>query len=134
MARATLGIAYTSQGGSDYNFVLDNFGDFGYPRSFVSDATFERSASGVFVLGGTSFRQKYQWVVSSVMKEFDAQSFQVMFQLWDADRADGYNAALGIEDRTFGGTVTADAIIVTPPSFTRMGPGLTMVSFGLQEV
>lgn len=134
MARRTLGIAYTSQGGSNYNFVLDNFGDFGYPRTFLSDATFERSASGVLVLGGTSFRQKYQWVISSVMGELDAEDFQDMFEAWDVDRADGFSAALGVNDKTFGSTVNADAIFVTPPSFTRMGPGLAMVSFGLQEV
>jgi hypothetical protein len=131
---STLGISYTAQGGGVHNFVLDNFGDFAMPRSYQATATFEQSANGADILGGPAFRQKYQWVVSTVMSKASAAAFDLMFQAWDTDRAAGYSAACGVNDQTWGPTVTGNAVFVTPPTYTRMGPQLMMVSFGLQEV
>lgn len=131
---STLGISYTEQGGTVHNFVLDNFGDFGMPRTYQSTATFDQSANGANILGGPAYRQKYQWVIATKMSKADAASFDAMFQGWDADRANGYTAAVGVNDQTWGPTVTGDAVFVTPPVYTRMGPQLMMVSFGLMEV
>lgn len=131
---STLGISYTSQGGTPYNFVLDNFGDFSMPRSYVSSTSFEQSANGTSILGGPAYGQKYQWVISTVMPKDDAIAFDAMFQAWDGDRANGFAAACGVSDQTWGPTVSASALFVTPPSYTRMGNTLMLVSFGLQEV
>ena len=68
------------------------------------------------------------------MDTTEALQFDAMFRAWDADRAAGLTAACGISDETWGPTVNTSAIFVTAPSYTRMGPILTMVSFGLQEV
>lgn len=135
MTARLLGISYTPSGGSPvYNFQIDNFGDNAYPRTYVGAINYEMSASGANVLGGSAYAQKYQWVVSTIMDTTDALSFDAMFQAWDTDRAAGLTAACGIADQTFGTQVNTDAVFVTPPSYTRMGPNLTLVSFGLQEV
>ena len=131
---STLGVSYTAQSSTVYNFVLDNFGDFGMPRSYLSTATFEESVNGASILGGPAYRQKYQWVVSTVMTKEDAETFDAMFRSWDTDRSNGFTAACGVNDQTWGVAVTASAVFVTPPTFTRMGNNLMMVSFGLQEV
>jgi len=130
MAGPLIGISY----GGTYNFQLDNFGDNAYPRSYVNSATFDLSANGANILGGPAFRQKYQWVISSVMDTAIAQDFDIMFRAWDLDRGRGEAAAVGIVDQTWGADVSTNAVFVTPPVYTRMGPNLTLVSFGLQEV
>ena len=104
------------------------------PRSYVGEISYEMSASGANLLGGSAYAQKYQWVVSTIMDTTDALSFDAMFRAWDADRASGLTAACGVVDETWGADVTASVVFVTAPSYTRMGPKLTMVSFGLQEV
>lgn len=129
-----LGISYTSSGGTSYNFVLDNFGGNEFPRSYESTASYSSSANGAAILTGPTYVQKYQWVVATVMQPGDAVDFEAMFRAWDADRAQGLPAACGITDTTFGPQLDANAVFVTPPSFTRMGPGYTMVAFGLLEV
>ena len=129
-----LGISYTSSGGTSYNFVLDNFGDNAYPRSYESSADFSSSANGASILTGPAYVQKYQWVIATVMQPGDAVDFEAMFRAWDADRAQGKPVACGITDNTFGPQVDTNAVFVTPPSFTRMGPGFTMVAVGLAEV
>ena len=68
------------------------------------------------------------------MQPDDAIDFEAMFRAWDGDRAQGLPAACGIADTTFGPQLDTNAVFVTPPSFTRMGPGYTMVAFGLLEV
>jgi hypothetical protein len=130
---STLGISYTAQGGTSYNFVLDNFGDNAMPRSYVSTATFDTAASGSVILGGPAHQQKYQWVISTIMQTVDALQFDAMFRSWDYDRAAGHAAACGVNDETFGLAIATSAVFVTPPTYTRMGPQLTLVSFGLQE-
>ena len=117
-----------------YNLSIDNFGDNAMPRSYVGSAAFSLSANGASILGGPAFRQKYQWVISTVMDTLDATEFDLMFQDWDTDRASGLAAACGIVDNTWNNTVTTSAVFVTPPTYTRLSPMLTLVSFGLQEV
>ena len=134
MAGPKIGISYTANAGTVYNFEIDNFGDNAMPRSYVGSASFNLSANGTSILGGPAFKQKYQWVISTIMQTTDAESFDTMFQAWDTDRAAGLAAACGIVDETWGPNVTTDAVFVTPPSYTRISPILTLVSFGLQEV
>lgn len=134
MAAPRIGISYTPEGGSAYNFQIDNFGDNAMPRSYIGSVSYDMSANGANLLGGPAYRQKYQWVISTIMNTADAQSFDSMFQGWDADRAAGLSAACGIVDETWGPDVETDAVFVTPPTYTRLSPSLTLVSFGLQEV
>ena len=134
MAGPIIGISYTADGGTAYNFQIDNFGDNAMARSYIGTASFELSANGANILSGPAHRQKYQWVVSTLMQTSDAESFDAMFQAWDTDRAAGLTAACGITDQTWGPDVSTDAVFVTPPSFTYISPQLTLVSFGLQEV
>ena len=135
MTAKLLGISYTPSGGSPvYNFLFDNFGDNAMPRTYVGSISYDMSANGASILGGSAYAQKYQWVVSTIMDTTDALSFDAMFQAWDADRASGLAAACGIADETWGPQINTNAVFVTAPSYTRMGPQLTMVSFGLQEI
>lgn len=135
MTAKRIGISYTpSGGGTAFNVLIDNFGDNAYPRTYTNSATFDLSANGTNIMGGPAFRQKYQWVISSIVTNEQAQDVDAMFQAWDSDRAQGLAAAVGITDQTFGADVDTDAVFVSAPVFTRMGVKLTMVSFGLQEV
>ena len=130
-----IGISYTPDAGSPvYSFQIDNFGDNAMPRTYVGSFDFTQSTNGTNILGGPAYAQKYQWVISTVMDTTDAQSFDAMFRAWDTDRAAGLTAACGISDETWGATVNTSAIFVTAPSYTRLSPILTLVSFGLQEV
>ena len=131
---ARIGISYTSQnGGVVYNFVLDNFGGFEMPRSYESSTSFTDSANGASLLTGPAYKQKYQWVISTVMPDSSALNFDSMFRSWDEDRGEGLPVACGLTDTTFGPQVDANVVFVTPPSYTYMGPALTLVSFGLKE-
>ena len=134
MAGPVIGISYTDAGSTAYNFQIDNFGENAMPRSYVGSMTYEMSANGANLLGGPAYRQKYQWVISTIMQTTDAQAFDVMFQAWDTDRAAGLTAACGIVDQTWGPSVSTSAVFVTAPTYTRLSPILTLVSFGLQEV
>ena len=134
MTAKVIGISYTSPGGPAYTFQVDNFGDNAMPRSYVGSLDFDLSANGANILGGPAYRQKYQWVISTIMATPDAESFDAMFQAWDSDRALGLTAACGVIDQTWGPEIDTNAIFVTAPSYARLGPRLTLVSFGLQEV
>lgn len=134
MAGPIIGISYTDSGSTAYSFQIDNFGDNAYPRSYVGNTSFDFSANGASILGGPAYKQKYQWVISTIMNTGNAQDFDLMFQAWDVDRGAGLTAACGIVDQTWGAVVSTSAIFVTPPVYTRLGPALTLVSFGLQEV
>ena len=133
MAGPIIGISYTG-GGAAYNFQIDNFGDNAMPRSYVGSISFDMSANGASILGGPAYRQKYQWVISTIMRTADAQDFDDMFRAWDADRAEGLTAACGVTDQTWGPVVDTNAVFVTAPTYTRLSPTLTLTSFGLQEV
>lgn len=130
-----IGVSFTPSGGSPvYNFVFDNFGDNALPRTYQGSASFSQSANGALITGGPAFRQKYLWVLSSVVTNAVAVEFDEMFHSWDADRSSGIAAALGVTDTTFGATVSASAVVSTPPSYVRMGPAFMLVSFSLTEV
>ena len=128
-----IGLAYTSQGGTSHNFVIDNFGGNDLPRTYQASAEYGSSANGAVLQSGPAFRQKYQWAISTIMSKSDAADFDEMFTDWDADRAAGYPVACGITDETFGAVVNGSVVFGTPPSYTRLGPGLMLVSFGLLE-
>ena len=134
MTAKVIGISYTKSGGPAYSFQVDNFGDNAMPRSYVGALDFDLSANGANILGGPAYRQKYQWVISTIMQTTDAESFDLMFQAWDTDRAAGLTAACGVVDQTWGPEITTNVIFVTAPTYARLGPQLTLVSFGLQEV
>jgi len=131
---ARLGLSYTAEEGTVYNYILDNFGDDSYPRTYVATATFDTSVNGTNILGGPARIQKYTWAIASVVPSANAQGFEAMFRAWDLDRSNGFAAAVGIVDETFGPSITTTAVFVTPPSYTRMGPYYTMISCGLQEI
>ena len=131
---SSIGISYSPQGGgTPYNFVLDNFGGQELPRSYEASASFSDSANGATLLSGPAYRQKYQWVISSLMPDSDALSFDEMFRAWDLDRGNGLPVGCGLIDETFGPSVSATVVFVTPPVYTYMGPQFTLVSFGLKE-
>lgn len=130
---STIGIAYSGTGGS-HNIVIDNFGDAAMPRSYVGSISYDLSSNGASILGGPAYRNKYQWVISTVVPKQTALDIDAMYQGWDADRANGENAACGITDETWGPAVNTSAVFVTSPKYTRLGPAFVLVSFGLQEV
>ena len=130
-----IGVSYTPSGGSPvYRFIFDNFGDDALPRSYQASASFSESANGTSIVSGPAFRQKYVWVISSIVTKVEAESIDQMFQAWDTDRATGLPAAFGITDNTFGPSLSTSAIVSTPPSYVRMGPQFMLVSLGLSEV
>ena len=130
-----IGISFTPNAGSPvYNIVIDNFGGTEMPRSYQESAAFGRSLSGTSVLTGYAFRQKYMWAISTMMTKSDALEFDALFQAWDTDRAAGLAAAVGVSDTTWGATVNTSAVISTPPTYVRVSPTHTVVSFGLMEV
>ena len=104
------------------------------PRTYQSTSSFSLSANGTSILGGPAFRQKYQWVLSSIVTRTEAEQIDLLFQAWDTDRAQGLPAACGIVDQTFGPDVITNAVFVAPPSYNRLSPKSTLVSFGLEEV
>ena len=130
-----IGVSFTPSGGSPvYSFVFNNFGDNALPRSYQSEASFSQSANGTTILDGPAYRQKYIWVLSSIIPTSEAVQLDAMFQAWDTDRSNGLPVACGVTDETFGSTVTTSAVFSTPPTYVRMGPQFTMVAFGLTEV
>jgi len=70
------------------------------------------------------------------MSEADAVSFDAMFKAWDADRASGLSAAVGIIDQTFGPQISTSAVFSTAPTYAMFGNNMTnvVVSFGLSEI
>ena len=132
---AQIGLSYTPSGGSPvYNIVLDNFGDQGMPRTYDGSANYTDSANGAAILNGPAYSQKYIWAISSIVTDTVALDFDAMFKAWDTDRAAGLPAVCGVSDTTFGPQVDTEVLFITPPSYTYMGPSLTMISFGIKEV
>ena len=129
-----IAIAYSSGLGS-YNFVVDNFGGTDMPRTYQESAAYSQSSNGASILAGPAFRQKYQWVISTLTTPDSASLLMQMFEAWDEDRSNGLAAAVGLTDTTGpGSNISANAIFATAPSFTRVSPSITQVSFGLMEV
>ena len=128
-----IGLSYTSQDSTVYDILIDNFGSEDMPRTYLSSANFSNSVSGTSLIAGPAYKQKYQWVISTLVPKETAEAFDEMFQAWDQDRASGLPAACGLVDQTFGPEVTASVIFITPPSYTCLSPRSYLVSFGLQE-
>ena len=130
-----IGVSYTPSGGTPvYSFTFENFTDNALPRTYQANASFSQSANGTSIISGPAYRQKYVWAISALVSTTEATSFDTMFQAWDTDRSNGLAAACGVSDETFGSTVSSSAVFSTPPSYLRMGPGFTLVAFGLTEV
>lgn len=131
---STIGVSYTPSGGSPvYSFVFDKFSDGALPRQYTNNASFSFSANGASIITGPSYSQKLIWAISSPLSESQAASFDAMYRAWDADRAAGLPAAVGIIDNTFGSSVNTSAVFSTAPSYSKFGPTHMMVSFGLTE-
>lgn len=126
---SSIGVAY-----STYNVVFDLFSGGEVARTFDATATFTRGVSGQQLISGNTSRQKYIWAVSGVLTDTEAIKIEEMFKAWDADRASGLAAAIGVTDETFGPSLTTSAVFSTPPSFIRTGPHHFTVAFGLAEV
>lgn len=134
---SSIGVSYTPSGGSPvYNFVLSDFTDTTLPRSYSNVAAFSQSASGTLIIDGPAYEQKRIWAVSTIMTNAEAVSFDAMFKAWDADRASGLSAAVGIIDETFGPQINTSAVFSTAPTFGMFGNDMTkvVVSFGLSEI
>jgi len=130
-----IGVSFTPDAGSPvYSFTFSEFSGAELPRTYQGNTTFSQSASGTSIITGAPYRQKYIWAISGPMTTAQAASFDAMFQAWDVDRSNGLAAAVGVTDETFGTTVNTSAVISTPPTYSRMSPTHTMVSFGLTEI
>jgi len=132
---AQIVISFTPDAGAPvYNITIDNFGSTDMPRSYQDDAGFSRSITGSNILTGPAYRQKYMWAISSIVTRAEAETFDEMFRAWDTDRAAGLPVAVGVFDNTFGADVNTSAVISVNPSYVRLSPTHTVVSFGLMEV
>ena len=130
-----IGVSYTPSGGSPvYSFTFGEFLDEGLPRTYTNSATFTTSTAGTSILNGPAVVQKYIWAISTPMSKAEAAQFDEMFRAWDADRSAGLAAACGVTDETFGATVSTSAVFSTAPSYSKFGPAMFLVSFGLTEV
>lgn len=130
-----IGISYTPSGGTPvYNFIFDEFLNQELPRTYINSVNFSFSAGGAATISGSANAQKRIWAISSPIPKTSAATFDAMFQAWDADRASGLAAAVGITDTTFGATVDTDAVFSTAPTYSKFGPNYMIVSFGLTEV
>jgi hypothetical protein len=131
----SLGISYTPVAGTPvYDITFTEFTDTALPRMYMAEASYENSVTGASILSGPAYRQKYMWTISCHQTPVKAQELDDMFRAWDEDRSNGYSAALGIIDRTFGAEVSSSALFSTPPSYVYISPSITLVSFGLSEV
>ena len=131
---ASIGIAYTSQSGTTYNVVFEEFTGKEFARTYDPSAQFQRTASGTTSLSGFGSRQKFIWAVNSHLTEAKAQEINALFRSWDNDRAMGQTAACGLIDDTLFGRTEASVIISTPPSFRYVAPNRIEVSMGMTEV
>jgi len=130
-----IGISFTPSGGSPvYNIIIDNFGGTDMPRTYQENVSFEKSATGSSLLTGPAYRQKYMWAISTVVTTAIAQEIDSLFRDWDTDRAAGLAVACGVADTTFGSQVNASAVFSVSPTYVRLSPKYTLVSFGLMEV
>jgi hypothetical protein len=131
----SLGISYTPVAGTPvYDVTVTDFTETSLPRTYLSEAQYETSANGATILGGPAYQQKYVWVISCHMTPAKAQEVDAMFRAWDIDRSNGYTAAVGVVDETFGAQVSTNALFSTPPSYVYVSPTITLVSFGLTQV
>jgi len=132
---STISIAYTKEGTSTtYNVSFQLFDNDSLPRTYSGASQYNLTAKGALSYGGPAHPDKRIWAISSILNDADAQTLDSLFRAWNEDRADGYNAVVGILDDTFGATVDTDAAITTPPVFNKFGIGYWVTSIGLTEV
>jgi hypothetical protein len=132
---ASVAIGFTPNVGSPvYSVTFSEFTDNAFPRSYLSEIAYEQSVSGASILGGPAYVSKYSWTISSVVLTPVAETFDNLYQDWDLDRSNGYTAACGVIDTTFGATVNTSAVFTTAPTYNYWGPAYTLVSFGMTEV
>ena len=119
-----------------YSVIFAVFTDVALPRTFVASTTYSQSLTGSQVISGTPYSAKYLWTISSQVSAEDAENLMLMYRAFDDMRSLGATPVVSVEDRTFGATVTANAVITTPPSISRVGSlGNTYaVALGLTEV
>lgn len=129
-----IGVSYTPNAGSPvYSFTFDEFIDGNLPREYVNNTAFDFSANGASIITGPAYAQKHIWAISSLLPNAEAASFDAMFRAWDADRATGLPAAVGVIDQTFGAEVNTSAVFSTAPTYSRFSHTHMVVSFGLME-
>jgi hypothetical protein len=133
-AVASIGLAYTSQGGATYNVVFQQFTDTDLPRSYDGSVAYARSTTGTNTLQGPASRQKNIWAISAHLSKAKAKELDDMFKAWDGDRATGKAVGCGLTDETLFDPLTTTVIISTPPSFTYLSPTRYLVAIGLTEL
>lgn len=131
---SSIGVAYTSSGGQAYNVTFSSFTEAELARTYDATTEFERGASGTQLIVGRPGRAKYIFAVAALVDGTVALELDNMFQAWDEDRGKGLAAAVGVLDETGFKTESVSAVFTTPPSFTKAGPNLYAVAFGLTEV
>lgn len=119
-----------------YSVIFAVFIDRALPRTFVASTVYSQSMTGSQVLSGTPYAAKYLWTISSQVSDTDAESLMLMYRAFDAERSTGATPVILIEDRTFGATVTAHAVVTTPPTISKVGnlSDVCTVALGLTEV
>lgn len=128
-------LAFTSSNSNAYNVTLKRFTDNALMRIYdTSTASFERSISGTQLLLGRAGRQKFIWNISAYVSKEQALKIDDMFQAWDADRASGIAAAVGVLDQTGLRSESGSAIFSQPPQFQQVNPYEYIATFVLTEV
>lgn len=131
---SSIGVSYTPNAGSPvYSYLFREFTSGELPRQYTNNASFDFSANGASIVTGPSYSQKRIWAISSIVTNTEALGIDAMFRAWDADRAAGLPAAVGIIDETFGATVSTSAVFSTAPTYTKFSHTHMVVSFGLTE-
>ncbi len=131
---SSIGVAYTSSGGQTYNATFSSFTEAELARTYDSSDQFVRGVSGTQLITGRPGRSKYIFAVAALVDETVALELDNMFQAWDEDRGKGIAAAVGVLDETGFKAESVSAVFTTAPEFTKAGPNLYAVAFGLTEV
>lgn len=114
--------------------MFRDFVDGALPRSYESQSSFTRSASGTTALAGSGARQKRIWTISAMLNKGDSLELDRMFRAWDDDRTEGKPAACGLTDETFEESLTTSVLFTTPPAFRWVSPTTYQVDFAVTEV
>lgn len=131
---ASIGIAYTSQAGTTYNVVFQEFTGSAFARSYDESVTYERSTTGTNTLTGPASRQKNIWAVSAHLSHEKSKELDDLFKAWDLDRASGKAVGCGLTDRTLFDEYSTSVIISTPPSFVYLSPKRLLAAVGFTEL
>ena len=132
---AAIGVTLTT----DNDLYEVKFSQFGSPpRSYVDGADLTFSVSGAAVQSGNSRPNRMQWSIASWGTREDAFTLDEMYRTWDALRAGGKVAVVGVTDTTFvkdmSVPITATAVFTAPPSFEQRSGDLFLISFGMTEI